>query len=245
MKNVRIVEGGLRTITLPSVTRPVSGPDADPTEELVHWGVTFHVYSEIAHIGTVLAGLITLAEVGNTPSANILSRHIFEWTALACYMTEQLKVHVERRQWKEAFQLLLKADTGNAWAKAHGNNYETEPSLVETLSPIRMKHLIAAYLKHQTERFGHSKAEDTYGFLSEYSHPNAACLVQYREFDGRHAYLIDPPSRSTFGGINGFIVEWLMFMQELLGLAGEDAVRDSFIRLLAAIVESAKPSEQP
>jgi hypothetical protein len=111
---------------------------------------------------------------------------------------------------------------------------------VKPLRPIRIRKLIAAYLKYQTEQYGRSRVENTYGFLSEYSHPNAACFLQYREFDGRRAYLIAPPSRSSFGGINGFIVEWLMFMQELLGLAKEDAVRDILIRLLSAIVESAK-----
>lgn len=240
MTNVKIIEAGLRTATLPSVTRPASGPDAEPTEELVHWGITFHVYSEIAHIRTVLAGLIALEKAGNTPSANILSRHIFEWTAHACYMTQHLKGHAEGRQWKEAFQLLLRADTGNAWAKDHGHNYEAAPFPAEILRPIRIKNLIAAYRKHQTEQYGSSKVEDSYGFLSEYSHPNSACFLQYREFDGRRAYVIAPPSRSSFGGINGFIIEWLMFMQELLGLAREDAVRDSLIRLLAAIIESAK-----
>jgi hypothetical protein len=132
MTNVKIIEVGLRNVALPSVTHPSSGPDAEPTEELVHWGITFHVYSEIAHVRTVLAGLIALAEVGNTPCANILSRHIFEWTAHACYMTQHLKGHIEGRQWKEAFQLLLVADTGNAWAEAHGHNYDAAPSSGET-----------------------------------------------------------------------------------------------------------------
>ena len=75
--------------------------------------------------------------------------------------------------------------------------------------------------------------------LSEYTHPNSACLLQYRDFEGAHGHIVKPPSKSTFGGINGFIIEWLMFMQALLGLAKEDAVRSKLIEILTAITKPA------
>jgi hypothetical protein len=240
MKPLDIIAEGLRDIVLPPVIRPAIGPNDEPTEELVCWGITFHVYSEIAHIRTMLAGLKALAEIGNTPSGNILSRHIFEWTAHACYMEQNLKGFIANRQWKLAFDLLLQVDTGNAWARDHGHKYDPTPFPEEILKPIRIKKLMAAYTKYQTEQYGHTKAEDSYGFLSEYAHPNAACFLQYRDFDGAHAYLVAPPTKSTFGGINGFIIEWLMFMQALLGLAKELEVRDRLIAMLPALAELAK-----
>jgi len=39
---LKLIDKGLRDITLPSVTRPAIGPNDDPTEELVRWGITFH-----------------------------------------------------------------------------------------------------------------------------------------------------------------------------------------------------------
>lgn len=239
MARLNIVEQGLRGISLPPVTRPAIGPNDEPTEELVCWGITFHVYSEIAHIRTVLAGLTALADMGNTPSGNILSRHIFEWTAHACYMEEKLKGLVTTRRWKPAFALLLQVNTGNAWAKNYGQNYDPTPFPEEILKPIRIKKLIAVYAKYQEKQYGKSKAHDSYGFLSEYAHPNAACFLQYRDFDGPHGYTVKPPSRSTLGGINGFIIEWLMFMQALLGLAKEDAVRGKLIEILTTIAKPA------
>ena len=239
MARLSIVEQGLRGISLPPVTRPALGPDDEPTEELVYWGITFHVYCEIAHIRTVLAGLIALADMGNAPSGNILSRHIFEWTAHACYMAQKLKGLVTNRQWTPAFALLLQADTGNAWVKTHGQNYDPAPFPEKILEPIRVKKLIAAYAKYQKAQYGKSKTYDTYAFLSEYAHPNSACFLQYQYFDGPPGYIVDPPPRSTFGGINAFIIEWLMFMQELLGLAKEDLVRVRLIEILTAIAKSA------
>jgi len=237
---LKLIDKGLRDITLPSVTRPAIGPNDDPTEELVRWGITFHAYSEIAHIRTVLTGLIVLADIGNTPSGNILARHIFEWTALACYLLENLKTLYANREWKDAFDLLLRTDTGNSWVKAHGHNYDTSAFPQDVAKPIRINKLIAAYTKHQTAQYGHTKVEDSYGFLSEYAHPNAACFLAYREFAGAQAYFVNPPSLSTFGGIKGFITEWLMFVQELLGIAPEDVVRGKLIHLPAAIVEATK-----
>jgi hypothetical protein len=233
---VKTVEQALQVIALPAVTRPPVGPDEEPTEELVRWAIKFHVYSAIAHIRTVLAGLITVADVGNTPSGNILARHIFEWTAHASYMKQKLEWHVSEQQWKPAFELLSRVDTGNSWAKKHGRAYRVP--LPETiLEPIRIKALLVAYAKHQKKRDGKTRAHDTYGFLSEYSHPNSACLVQYREYSGSDCYFVNPPFESTFGGINAFILEWLMFMVALLGLANEQAIRQTLINILAKVVE--------
>jgi hypothetical protein len=235
---LRLIDKGLHDIALPPVTRPAIGQNDDPTEDLVRWGTTFHAYSEIAHIRTVLAGLVTLADIGNTPGGNILARHLFEWTALACYLLENLKPLYASREWKAAFELLLRTDTGNSWVKAHGHNYDTSAFPQEVAKTIRISKLIAAYKKYQTAQYGRTKVEDSYGFLSEYAHPNAACFLAYREFTGAQAYFVNPPSLSTFGGIKGFIIEWLMFVQELLGIAQEDVVRAKLIHLLAAIVEA-------
>jgi len=78
MHLAKIVERELRVIELPSLIRPTVGPNDPATDQLANWGITFHVYSEIAHVRTVLAGLITLADTGNTPSATILARHLLD-----------------------------------------------------------------------------------------------------------------------------------------------------------------------
>jgi hypothetical protein len=236
---LKIVEEGLRGITLAPLTRPAVSPFDEPTEELVHWATRLYVYSSIAHVRTVLAGLIALADIGNTPTGNILSRHIFEWTAHACYMAEGLKELIFGKQWKRAFDLTLQADIGNLWLKSHGHQYDTAPFPEEIPTPIRVGKLMSAYAKYQTEQYGKTKAHDSYGYLSEYSHPNGACFLQYREITGADAHFVSPPSRSSFGGINGFILEWLMFMQTLLGFAKEDCVRDKLIDILTAVTKSA------
>ena len=37
-----IVADGLKKVTLPPLTRPAVGPNDDPTEELVFWGINYY-----------------------------------------------------------------------------------------------------------------------------------------------------------------------------------------------------------
>jgi hypothetical protein len=235
MSKLKIVVEGLCNISLPAVKRPALGPDDESTEELVSWGITYHTYSEIAHIRTILTGLVVLSEQGNTPSGMILARHIFEWTAHACYMCEKLGWLVKSSQWQLAFNLLLQADTGNLWARNHGKNYDAPPFREEILNPIDINALIAAYAKYQKKEYEKSTVHDSYSYLSEYAHPNATCLVQYRDFEGPEGFFVSPPAESSFGGITGFILEWLMFMHELLALAKEDIVRLQLVQIMTEV----------
>lgn len=180
-----------------------------------------------------LAGFLSLAESGNSPSASILARHVFEWTALACHLVEKLAEQVPKKDWQAAWGLLLKVSTANSWVKNHGHKYGPPDSFIEDVeSPIRIKHLIASYTRYQTAKYGKTRVEDSYGYLSEFCHPNANCLMEYQEFDGARAYFVSPRRESTYSGIEGFSAEWLLFMQDLLGLADESAVRAKLIGAL-------------
>ena len=240
MKVVKIIHDGLHAITLPPLTRPAVGPHDDATEELARWGIKLYAYSSIAHMRHVLAGVIILSDSGNVPSANVISRHAFEWTAHACYMHENLTPLMAERQWSQVFDLTLQSDTGNLWVKRHGHKYDDSSFPEDALKPLHISKLIAAYTKYQTERYGKTDVEDTYGFLSENSHPNGACFMWHRDIIGPDVHFVNPPTHSAFGGINRFIIQWLMFTQQLLGLARESLVRDPLIYMLPAIVDSAK-----
>lgn len=235
VKSIKLVEDGLRQIDLPPVVRPY-GSFNEPNELVIGWILRYHVYSQIAHVRTVLAGLIMLSDAGNVPTGLILSRHIFEWTAQAAYLTEKLEWLIGRQMWKPAFELMFRIDTSNSWTKSHGAKYDAPQPCDEILEPFGIGPFIAAYGKFQKKQYGKSTVDDSYSYLSEYSHPNSACFLQYRDFDGPIGYVGVPRPVSTFGGINGFILEWLMFMHTLLALAKEDVVRHQLVELLTAAV---------
>jgi hypothetical protein len=97
-----IVAEGLQKITLPPLTRPPVAPKEDPTEELVLWGIKYYAYSAVAHVRTVLQGLILLAKAGNIPTTFTASRNVFEWAAHTCYMSRNLTNYVTKKEWARA-----------------------------------------------------------------------------------------------------------------------------------------------
>jgi hypothetical protein len=93
-------------------------------EAYIRWAVTYYVYSVIAHIRTVLRGLIVLADSGNIPTAMVVCRHVFEWAAQVCYMNDNLQKHVAARDWDAARDLLNQAVIGSKWIKEYGHKYD-------------------------------------------------------------------------------------------------------------------------
>jgi len=239
MTRWKIIEEGLRGITLPPLTRPALGPNDDPTEELVRWGATMYAYSSIAHLRKILAGLVVLADVGNTPTADVVCRHVFEWAASACYVEHNLMQYVSDRNWKLSFQLFLQLDGGNRWLRNHGHKYDAVPMQREAPQPLPVSTLVAAYEKYQVHQYGEGDAKDAYGFLSEHSHPNGGCFLQYRELSGWQVRFIDPPpSDPRF--IDRPLLEWLVFIHGLLGLAKEDTVLP---KVLAILTKAVRPAQ--
>jgi hypothetical protein len=107
-----VVSRGLDEMTL------TLAPCADPRnfrtpdegkEAYIRWAVSYYVYAVIAHIRTVLHGLIVLTDSGNIPTATVVVRHLFEWAAHVCYMTENLQTHISAKDWDAARDLFNQA----------------------------------------------------------------------------------------------------------------------------------------
>jgi hypothetical protein len=232
MERWMMIEEGLRGITLPPVRRPAVRPDDEPTDELAGWGATMYAYSSIAHLRKILSGLVVLAHVGNAPTADVVCRHIFEWAASACYVEQNLGQYFKDRNWKGGFELLSQISGGNLWLRNHGHKYDGLPMQLEVPKPVRIGMLVEAYEKYQAaQNSGEGDANDSYSFLSEHSHPNGACFLQYREILDGQVIFVDP-APSGPRSINRPSLEWLVFIYGILALAKEDAVRLQVLDIL-------------
>jgi hypothetical protein len=233
----RVIHEGLRPIVLPPLTRPSLGPSDKPTQELVLWSAQLYAYSSVAHMRTVLAGLVALADIGNEPTAYPVCRHIFEWAAHSCYMVQQIRSHFAEADWKAAFELFLKTDTGNLWLKRHGRKYGAAPFANEVAKPLDIMLLVSTYEAYQLARGEEGDAKDAYGFLSEHSHPNGACFLSYRKLSGWRVKFV-PSSNDTrvFYGVNSYVLDWLMFIEQMLELSQERLVRSELQRTIKAVV---------
>lgn len=240
---LRIVAEGLRRIALPSLTRPPVKRTEDPTEGLVDWGIQYYVYSLIAHVRAILKGLLQVSDAGNISAAFILCRHVFEWAAHACYMTQNLRGLYQQKLWREAWELLSAAAIGNLWIKRHGSKYVEPgtpvPILDNAPDPIRVGKAVSAYEKYMRE-IGRADADDSYSFLSEHSHPNSACLQQYHFYQKMDMHFRDPaPSPSPLPVVNWCLIDLLTFIQELLGISKETRVQPHVRALLEEIARLA------
>lgn len=241
----------LQSVKLPSLLRPPVGPFDNPTESLVLWGLTDYAYSTIAHMRTILSGLMDLAASGNQPTILIVCRHVFEWTMHSCYVGQVIGEHIKNSDWKKAWEFFLEVDTGNSWIKKHGLKYWSFPDADDVPNSVRIAKLVKAYEKHQSETSGSQDVRDSYGYLSEHAHANGACFLSYRRLNGAEVSFVEAPKKHSFPGVlHASATEWIMFTYSLLGLSKENLVRMQILSIIKDLARMAleedarKPSAQ-
>ena len=246
MQGIRTLEfvcENIRQIALPTLRRPPVNPEEAPTEELVLWGITLYAYSVIAHMQRVLTGLVKLAQEENIASSFVVSRHVFEWAAHACYMSNHVTEHATNNNWEEAWKLLTVAATGSLWMNIHGSKYAGNPPVqppVALPKPLRISEAVEDYERYQSKSLGVQEAKDNYSLLSEHSHPNAACLMLYQHYEpGGSVRFADPEETSPVPFVNCCLIDLLTFLDGLLDLAHESAVRPSVTSLLKELTKRA------
>lgn len=232
-KVVKVAEHALQGITLPPLTRPPV-PFLTPNEDLAIFAVRVYAYSLIAHIRTVLAGVIVLDEAGNTPSARPLCRHVFEWTAQAAYVAENVSKHVKVGQWSRVFRVVCDFDSSNEWISRYGGKYGADPIQLNHPPRVRLKHWMAAYDRFRVEEYGDTTVGESYGYLSEHAHPSGACFLDYREVCGTELRFV-PAGREHLPDIGHSLLDWLMLVYRILALANEDTVRVPLLRVIETV----------
>src|ERR1039458_3130012 len=238
-----IAADGLQKITLPTLKRPPVGPQEEPNEELVLWGINYYAYSVVAHVRTVVQGLVLLAKAGNISTTFFAARNIFEWAAHACYMSRNLANYVTRKEWARAWKLLSMATIGNKWMKDHGPKYGPTASFDAMPDPLSVANIVAAYEEYERQQLGNGDAKENYGLLSEYSHPSSASIQQYHELGGPHVRFITPSSGSPLPIVNWCSIDLMMFLDALFQISGEQTVRPQVVSVLREIASLA-PTER-
>jgi hypothetical protein len=201
-----------------------------------------YTYSVIAHIRKVLSALIVLADAENVPASHVISRHAFEWTAQACYISNKLKVCYDQKDWEKAWEILTPAAIGNLWANKFGAKYApaSGPAMPTAPNPVRIGKAITEYEAHQEKTYGYKEAKDTYGLLSEYAHPNATCLQQYHIIAADGTLTIgNNVSGSSLPFVNWCLIDLLLFGDTLLGLSKEIVVRAEARKVLDEVLKLA------
>jgi hypothetical protein len=234
-----VVSRGLDEMALMLAPRadPRTFPTADEGKHAyIRREVSYYVYAVIAHIRTVLHGLIALADSGNISTVTVVARHLFEWVAHVCYMTENLQTHIVAKDWDAARDLLDQAVIGNRWIKEHGHKYDPTQDATTIPKTIRLNKILASYEAHIEKVFG-GDAKDDYAYLSEHSHPSSACLYQYvyREPGGQVRFA--EPKRASLQVVNSCVIDFTNLLLELLKLSDDRVVRPKLGAILKEILD--------
>jgi hypothetical protein len=232
IRPIKVVYDGLERVSLPVLAKPSGAPTAGRTKAAVQAGTKLYTYSLIAHLRKTLEALILLANAENVPAAYPICRHIFEWAAHACFISTKLKESFQQENWEAGWKVLTPAVIGNMWARKHRDKYAPVdlPKIPDAPDPYWIGIAMVAYEEYQFEKYGFKDAKDTYGLLSEVSHPNAACLQNYQTFENDGSVtigLIEHPegADSPLPFVNRALLDLLPFLDSLLYLAEDAAVR--------------------
>lgn len=232
-----IVTSGLETIRLPPLVRPPI-PNDNPNAALVLWGTLYYTYCVIAHLRVVLRGMLELLRLGNVPTAFLVCRHVFEWTAHACLMSREMKGFIGTQDWGGAWDLQSRVMGANRWVKEHGEKYEPRYAYEEIPDSMRVKKALKAYEQHQKEHLGLNDVEDSYALLSEHTHPNSACFNSYTQIVGPEVCFVPPSTDSALLGEERCLIDLVLFLDALLGLGKETNVRRQLRAVIDGLLEA-------
>lgn len=238
---LKLIEERLRATSLPPLSRPPVPPDADPTEELVLWGIRKYAYGLIAHYRTILGGVLLLSEAGNGAAVLVLARHLYEWTMQASYAYQQFEQQLRSGDLKSAWDLSSRISEGNSWIKEHGAKYVPEFPYEDTEDSIRIRHLAKAYKEYRRKEYGAEDVDSDYSYLSEHSHPNGACLMMYVDIRPPELRFIQQRYRGIPGILAATAIEWTVIMLKILGVAKDMVVGQQMGGLVRALAATAKP----
>jgi hypothetical protein len=169
---LRLIAEHDKKFSFPNLRRRPGPPHEPATADLVDWGAHLYSFSWIRHFCTLVNGLVSLEEAGNTPSARVIARSVFELGAHAYYVKKRLKQHIDTGNLPAAWKFFTPIGTESRYIN------EQHPEESEMFSsPPHISKAINCFGERLPE-----DAQEGYIFLSEFCHPNVLVLSQYYEW---------------------------------------------------------------
>jgi len=206
-------------------------------------GVDLHLkvyaYASIHYLRGILKALRREAEDGNDPATWLLARSVCEWAAALTYVSENVQTAIKANDWPAAFDVLFVFLQGNRWLKKYGMQHGGDQDLVDYVPTTTFVHkLIETYHDAIRKDMGLTDTREGYSRLSEHCHPSSTCLMPYIVWppmvEGEpdlNAPIIfsETPKAARMEGsfeLGRSLLALPRLLHDLLGLAGEQVVRD-------------------
>jgi hypothetical protein len=229
---LRLIAERTNHFSFPKLARPPVPPTSPATEELVSWGAHLYCFSWISHTRTMVSGIIILRDAGNSQSAAVLSRSVFELGAHAYYVKKHLKQHIGSKHLDAAWEFLGPIANASRYISEH---HPRESALFPE----------AAHIRKVVNCFGEvlPGATEDYSYLSEFCHPNALAFMQHYRWPNRfEVEFVGHEAKGMFESTTAACIQGLMAVQEILRLTQEKTVLPRLLKLLSDVAGGAERS---
>ena len=149
----------------------LAGPGR-PARDRAYWSIRFYVNPLLLHASQLLGAFILVFDAKQTAAAFVLARALFELAAHATLVRQKTARHVEAEDYPTVLKELARASFGDRKPANVGRG----PVLVQF-------HIMDAVrcLDELLEKYGfeEKRAQQLYGCLSDFSHPNSDTFMQH------------------------------------------------------------------
>jgi hypothetical protein len=230
----------LEFVTIPELILPLNGANSEPDEDRIRFGVQYYTFSSIVHFRHVLRGLVQVSDDANWASANILSRHLFEWAAHATFLKVKIPSLIHSEAWSKAWDILLRHNGGDLFMRRFGIKYNATRAQSQGIpEPYSIANILKVYASAQNQVDKIEDIQEDYSLLSELSHASAACLRQHIEYkQDRIVFSAANEDSSPLELASVSTIDWLLSIGKLLEVIHDLKVRPQINEVLKAIVQT-------
>jgi hypothetical protein len=153
---------------------------------LIAWAIDVYTFTLTAHVRQLLESFCLLVRSRHSPTTFLVARALIEVSGHAVHVLRKLRAALDADDFPAAWKLLRAATFGSRTFHERGVSPEGEttpwPAPVNVMDDVRA---LAEWMPEETRREREKSAEDMYGHLSEFCHPNIGAFNQYFRFEER------------------------------------------------------------
>ena len=224
-----------QSIQFGNLSRPRVRSSEPATRELIDWGIKFYCYPWLRHMTTLANGTVILLDAGNSPSARIVGRSIYELGAHAYYVAKHVKQHLGAKNLDAVWKFLLPVHSGSRFLNDIAPPEESEifPA------PVHIKKVTNCF-----KEFLPKEAGESYSFFSEYCHPTMLVFKQYyRWANPCEVTFVDRDSGRWTYAAEAACMMGMLQIKELLKLSNEKPVSAALVKIIRAVAKTARETD--
>ena len=188
----------LYAVEYPVLRRPAVSHGDPPTADLIAWAIDVYTFTLTAHVRQLLESFCLLDRNRHWPTTYLVARGMFELSGQARHVLRKLRTAIDKNDLPAAWALMHAASFGSKTVQ-HDTPTDPWPAPLHVMDDVRS---LEPWMPGETRTEREKSAEDMYGHLSDFSHPNVGAFNQYVRFEerGDHVYVsmelvpnADPP----------------------------------------------------